>query len=58
MLDNGRTISEALMHNLPRAMFIFHPALAAVMKLMYWRPRRYGAALTLALTVTYSVYML
>ncbi|HWM69989.1 MAG TPA: hypothetical protein VNO35_25655 [Steroidobacteraceae bacterium] len=33
-------------------------ALAAVMKLMYWRPRRYGAALTLALTVTYSVYML
>jgi hypothetical protein len=41
MLDNGRTISEALMHNLPRAMFIFLPALAAVMKLMYWRPRRY-----------------
>jgi len=33
MLDNGRTISEALMHNLARAMFIFHPALAAVMKL-------------------------
>ncbi len=39
--DNGRTIYEALLHNLPRAMFIFLPALAVLMKLMYWRPRRY-----------------
>ncbi len=39
--DNGRTVSEAFIHNLPRAMFIFLPALAAVMKVMYWRPRRY-----------------
>ena len=31
----------ALLHNLPRAMFIFLPLLAAFMKLMYWRPRRY-----------------
>ena len=41
ILDNGRTIGEALLHNLPRAMFIFLPVLAALMKLMYWRPRRY-----------------
>jgi len=41
ILDNGHTIGEATMHNLPRAMFIFVPALAVVMKLMYWRPRRY-----------------
>jgi hypothetical protein len=39
--DRGRTVSEAFMHNLPRAMFIFLPALALVMKAMYWRPRRY-----------------
>ena len=36
-----RTISQALMHNLPRAMFIFLPALAVLMKLMYWHPRRF-----------------
>ncbi|MFL6604358.1 MAG: DUF3667 domain-containing protein [Steroidobacteraceae bacterium] len=39
--DRGRTVSEAFMHNLPKAMFIFLPALALVMKAMYWRPRRY-----------------
>jgi hypothetical protein len=31
----------ALWHNLPRAMFIFLPLLAGIMKLMYWRPKRY-----------------
>jgi len=31
----------ALGHNLPKAMFIFLPLLAGIMKLMYWRPRRY-----------------
>jgi hypothetical protein len=41
LLDNGHTVSEATIHNLPRAMFLFVPALAAVMMLMYWRPRRY-----------------
>ncbi len=39
--DRGRTVTEAFMHNLPRAMFIFLPALALVMKAMYRRPRRY-----------------
>jgi hypothetical protein len=31
----------ALGHNLPKAMFIFLPLLAGIMKLMYWRPKRY-----------------
>lgn len=39
--DGGRTVAEAFRHNLPRAMFIFLPALALVMKAMYRRPRRY-----------------
>jgi hypothetical protein len=32
---------NTLWHNLPRAMFIFLPLLAGIMKLMYWRPKRY-----------------
>jgi hypothetical protein len=39
--DNGRSLREALLHNLPRAMFLFLPLLAASMMLMYWRPRHY-----------------
>ena len=39
--DNGRSVSEGIMHNLARAMFVFLPLLAAVMMLFYWRPRRY-----------------
>ena len=39
--DGGRSLSEGFMHNLPRAMFVFLPLLAAVMMLFYWRPRRY-----------------
>jgi hypothetical protein len=39
--DRGRTAAEAFMHNIPKAMFIFLPALALVMKAMYWRPRHY-----------------
>jgi len=39
--DNGRTLAEALVHNVPRAMFVFLPLFALAMKLMYWRPRRY-----------------
>lgn len=41
LLDNGHTVSEATLHNLPRAMFLFVPALAVVMKLLYRRPRRF-----------------
>ena len=39
--DQGRSLPEVLMHNVPRAMFIFLPLLAGVMMLMYWRPRHY-----------------
>jgi Protein of unknown function (DUF3667) len=41
ILDNGKSEREAFLHNLPRSMFLFLPLLAAVMMLMYWRPRHY-----------------
>jgi hypothetical protein len=39
--DNGRSLREAMLHNVPRAMFVFLPLLAAGMMLLYWRPRHY-----------------
>lgn len=39
--DHGKALLEAIVHNIPRAMFIFLPLVALVMKLLYWRPRRY-----------------
>ena len=39
--DSGRSLREAFLHNLPRAMFVFLPLLAGAMMLMYWRPRHY-----------------
>lgn len=39
--ENGRTIREAFIHNIPKGLFILLPALALVMKAMYWRPRRH-----------------
>jgi len=39
--DKGRSLQEALYHNMPRAMFLFLPLLAGAMMLMYWRPRHY-----------------
>jgi Protein of unknown function (DUF3667) len=39
--DGGRTLAAAYVHNLPRAMFLFLPLLAALMMLLYWRPRHY-----------------
>ncbi len=41
IMDNGRDLEDAFLHNVPRAMFIFLPLLAGVMMLMYWRPRHY-----------------
>jgi Protein of unknown function (DUF3667) len=32
---------EAILHNIPRAMFVLLPLLALFMKLLYWRPKRY-----------------
>ncbi|HYX73102.1 MAG TPA: DUF3667 domain-containing protein [Steroidobacteraceae bacterium] len=41
LADNFRSLQEAFMHNLPRAMFLFLPILAGMMMLMYWRPRHF-----------------
>jgi hypothetical protein len=38
---DGRTVWNNGIHQVPRAMFIFLPVLALVMKLLYWRPKRY-----------------
>jgi hypothetical protein len=39
--DHGKALWEAIVHNIPRAMFVFLPLLALAMMLIYWRPRRY-----------------
>ena len=39
--DNGRSFEESMVNNIGRAMFVFLPLMAALMKLLYWRPRRY-----------------
>lgn len=39
--DQGRSLLSNFMHNLPRAMFLLLPLLAALMMLFYWRPRHY-----------------
>ncbi len=41
LADNGQSLLEAFLHNVPRAMFFFLPLLAGIMALMYWRPRHY-----------------
>jgi hypothetical protein len=39
--DNGHSLQEAFLHNLPRAIFLLLPILALVMKPLYLRPPRY-----------------
>ncbi len=39
--DGGRHLGETMVSNLGRAMFVFLPLMAILMKLLYWRPRRY-----------------
>jgi hypothetical protein len=39
--DGGRSLAANIVHNLPRAMFIFLPIIAGIMKFLYWRPKRY-----------------
>ena len=36
-VDNGHAFGQALLHNVPRALFVLIPLLALVMKAMYWR---------------------
>lgn len=38
---DGVTVWNNAIHMIPRAMFVFLPLLALVMKLLYWRPKRY-----------------
>src|SRR5262249_52776577 len=38
---SAREFGERVVHNLGRALFVFLPLMAALMKLLYWRPRRY-----------------
>ncbi len=38
---DGRELGRNVLHNLPRAMFVFLPVLAFVMWLLYWKPKRY-----------------
>jgi hypothetical protein len=39
--NNFVELIESVLHSIPRAMFVFLPLLAAIMTLLYWRPRRY-----------------
>jgi hypothetical protein len=39
--DDGRSLRESFFHNLPRAIFVMVPILAAAMKPLYRRQRRY-----------------
>jgi hypothetical protein len=39
--DGGRELAQVVVHNIPRAMFVFLPLLALAMKPLYWRPKRY-----------------
>jgi hypothetical protein len=64
--DGGRALAETFISNIPKMMFVFLPLMAALMLLLYRRPRRYyvehlvfylhvHAALFLALTATIAV---
>lgn len=39
--DNGRSFRAAFLHNVPRAMFVFLPLIALVMKALYRHPQRF-----------------
>jgi hypothetical protein len=56
--DDGSELGAALIRNLPRAMFLFLPLLAGIMKLMYWRPRRYYVEHLLFLVHTHAAVFL
>lgn len=41
LADNGRGLARAFFANVPKALFVLLPLLAAFMMLLYWRPRRH-----------------
>ena len=56
--DDGHALSEAFLHNLPKALFITLPVMAALMKLLYRRPRRHYVEHLLFLLHEYSFVFL
>ena len=56
--DNGHAFIQDFMHNLPRALFITLPIMAALMKLLYQRPMRYYVEHLLFLLHNYSFVFL
>ncbi len=51
-------LSNAILHNIPRAMFVFLPLLAAFMKLLYWRPKRHYVEHLLLLVHNHAFFFL
>jgi hypothetical protein len=41
LADGGANLARAFVANVPRALFVFLPLIAAVALLLYWRPRRH-----------------
>ncbi len=41
LADNGRNFAHVFLQNVPRALFVMLPLLAAIMMLMYWSPPRH-----------------
>ncbi len=39
--DHGKSVRRAFVQNVPKAMFVFLPLIALVMRLLYWSPRRH-----------------
>ncbi len=37
VVDNGHAFAQALLHNIPRALFVLIPLIALIMSAMYWR---------------------
>jgi hypothetical protein len=56
--DNGHALSQAFLHNLPKALFLTLPIMAALMKLLYRRPGRYYVEHLLFLLHNYSFVFL
>jgi hypothetical protein len=56
--DDGRELGTKMLHNLPRAMFVFLPLLALILKPLYWRPKRYYVEHLLFLVHNHAFAML
>jgi hypothetical protein len=56
--DDGREIGTKMLQNVPRAMFVFLPLLALILKPLYWRPKRYYVEHLLFLVHNHAFAML